>query len=1016
MSRAGRRRARVLALGCAAAVAVACAAGAGAAVPTLRSLAPREQPISVCPPPAAAAAAAGGRRAAAGGGFSAAACAGFEAPQLAGRVPGDDATLCFHLGCCYDAGAKACARAPTAGAACAGAAEEAEWFGGNQPVPALANLRGGLQLPLETGDALAVDCVHFPPVFGTCDGRRSDVRFDRAAPGAAPVNPTFGGATQRLRVNGAALRATAYRWEPAEVVRRAAAFGLPWLEANTTVRMVPGRAEVLLAVDLANAGVGEQGVDVQFELPFVGRLYAEVEKGYEATQPNPLNPRKTEPPHGARDASDWTFEVQDAGRGVVLQTALDSRGADGGADGLLARACTAAAVRANLGSGVVLERTEWGFARARTNGTLATGARARIEISLAVGMGAAAGPGGACNEAIMAATAAAASFGSSWDAIPRMYEQRWQAAFDPADNTFEGNLPTLETDDAELARTYYGSLMSMFLVEKLGIDATMRVERASAMPAVGGCAGTYVSRNATGGLSPPFSLMAGGKTQGFDAMQFAGRSSAPWYAGEATVAMPSGVVEMRFDGGEVSADGTIAGVECERIVWSGGGTAPNKVTGEEWVRLRPAGEWDIFVAAGALLGTTALYLWDTSGASMLWSMLSPTSLRTVNDLLLSGDLLAKNADDYIAMAQAGKYYAFSPVAGFQSGANELRTLGRAATEWRSPLTNATRVEHLVNTANLYERLPTLAGTDLPDWGGDPTNFLECQETYLHGVAALQASTVWMLREAAAAIRATSGNITAAAEMEARAGALLKQILPLLQRGPDGGWWWMLYPPSEASVASHARGGPTAQLRRVEGRFIHDFLYVAHAIAGDLDDGQRADMVAFFKRELRTPNFVRAMSQHDPSAKSTSSVRSDHSQWGSWDGWVGGAIGALAELGALDEALDLARSIGALLDEGPFGQAHRVFGPGEGAGASMVRPARKDQSWAAVCAAYIADGIVRGLFGFAPALADFDGKGGPRLRDAEAARSFKGNLRHVRYRGELYTLTAGKGGVQAVKED
>ena len=113
---------------------------------------------------------------------------------------------------------------------------------------------------------------------------------------------------------------------------------------------------------------------------------------------------------------------------------------------------------------------------------------------------------------------------------------------------------------------------------------------------------------------------------------------------------------------------------------------------------------------------------------------------------------------------------------------------------------------------------------------------------------------------------------------------------------------------------------------------------------------------------------------------------------------------------------LARSIGALLDEGPFGQAHRVFGPGEGAGASMVRPARKDQSWAAVCAAYIADGIVRGLFGFAPALADFDGKGGPRLRDAEAARSFKGNLRHVRYRGELYTLTAGKGGVRAVKED
>ena len=62
-------------------------------------------------------------------------------------------------------------------------------------------------------------------------------------------------------------------------------------------------------------------------------------------------------------------------------------------------------------------------------------------------------------------------------------------------------------------------------------------------------------------------------------------------------------------------------------------------------------------------------------------------------------------------------------------------------------------------------------------------------------------------------------------------------------------------------------------------------------------------------------------------------------------------------------------------DGPFGQAHRVFGSGEGAAGTMTRPSRKDQSWMAVCSGYIADGALRGLFGFAPDLA-LDAAAGP----------------------------------------
>ena len=74
------------------------------------------------------------------------------------------------------------------------------------------------------------------------------------------------------------------------------------------------------------------------------------------------------------------------------------------------------------------------------------------------------------------------------------------------------------------------------------------------------------------------------------------------------------------------------------------------------------------------------------------------------------------------------------------------------------------------------------------------------------------------------------------------------------------------------------------------------------------------------------------------------VNRDHNQWGSWDGWAGGSITALAELGDYPGALDFTRALSDNLDEGPFGQAHRVFGAGEGEDGEMARPARKDQSW------------------------------------------------------------------------
>ena len=101
--------------------------------------------------------------------------------------------------------------------------------------------------------------------------------------------------------------------------------------------------------------------------------------------------------------------------------------------------------------------------------------------------------------------------------------------------------------------------------------------------------------------------------------------------------------------------------------------------------------------------------------------------------------------------------------------------------------------------------------------------------------------------------------------------------------------------------------------------VHDFLYVGQAIGSDLSVDNQRLMVDFFTRELRTPLFVRAMSQSDPSANITGSRRSDHNQWGSWDGWAGGSVTALVELGRADLALQLVRDLGQNLATGPFGR-------------------------------------------------------------------------------------------------
>ena len=273
-------------------------------VPTLSSMATAIEPVRVCQPP-----------------FWNASppqpCPGFTDPQIAGMVPGDAQALCFHLGCCWHPTGHPTDRTKgprlgrglggdesVDGGNCVAAADAAAadtdgtmYWAGNQPIPALSNTRGVAQLPLETADPLAVDCLYFPPFFGTCDGSRSDSRDDRANK-IGPVvagEVTVGGATANLTVNGERVKVLAHKWAPAEMRRTAGSAGLPaGLEVSTAVRMPLFESAALLELTVTNANVpvanaadadGQAGgrdpediaVDITFETPFVTRWFDEIE-------------------------------------------------------------------------------------------------------------------------------------------------------------------------------------------------------------------------------------------------------------------------------------------------------------------------------------------------------------------------------------------------------------------------------------------------------------------------------------------------------------------------------------------------------------------------------------------------------------------------------------------------------------------------------------------------------------------------------------------------------------------
>jgi hypothetical protein len=96
--------------------------------------------------------------------------------------------------------------------------------------------------------------------------------------------------------------------------------------------------------------------------------------------------------------------------------------------------------------------------------------------------------------------------------------------------------------------------------------------------------------------------------------------------------------------------------------------------------------------------------------------------------------------------------------------------------------------------------------------------------------------------------------------------------------------------------------------------------VLFCMGGELPRGIVREMVTFFRRELMTPGWIRALSPLDGDA-ATSGIRADHQFNGAYGAWPAQVAIGLLRVGERDLVGKWLHGIARTARQGPFGQAH-----------------------------------------------------------------------------------------------
>ena len=291
------------------------------------------------------------------------------------------------------------------------------------------------------------------------------------------------------------------------------------------------------------------------------------------------------------------------------------------------------------------------------------------------------------------------------------------------------------------------------------------------------------------------------------------------------------------------------------------------------------------------------FLWDYFLSSPVHAQLDPAVMRGYLDRWMHLDVHQHFGTEYLTGQGVGNWYAVNDFAMVSMASTYVRWTGdRAWLTGRVEGSDERIIDALRRYATNWRRFKTESG--LADYGG-LNNLLECVHTYLHEVASLNAANVYNLREIGRLLTHVGEPDDGGLEQEAQ--QILRDVQQLYVEGK--GYWRARFPDGSEREVRHG----------------YDLLTLLNTIPDDLTAKQKAEMVAFFRRELQTPTWMHALSPGDDDA--FRDVRPDHQWNGAYPAWPPETARGLYRIGEADLAFRWLQGLARTANQGPYGQAH-----------------------------------------------------------------------------------------------
>ena len=297
------------------------------------------------------------------------------------------------------------------------------------------------------------------------------------------------------------------------------------------------------------------------------------------------------------------------------------------------------------------------------------------------------------------------------------------------------------------------------------------------------------------------------------------------------------------------------------------------------------------------------FIWDYFLSMRVHAMLDPTVMRRYLEYWIRTDIHSHFGTEYLTGGPVGYWYSVNDYAMVSMVREYVRWTGDRAWLNKEIEGSGKRVgEFVVDFALQWVKYRSASG--LADYGGI-NNLLECVSTYTHQVASLNVANVYNMRVAARLSDQMGLSKAVSRGLRAKAEALLSAVQELYVNGK--GYWLARHPDGTAYEVRHC----------------YDLLTVLNTIPNDLTEAQKAEMTAYFVRELQTETWMRALSASDPNA--VFDTRPDHQWTGAYPAWPSETVRGLYRIGQSELAFHWLKGMARTANQGPFGQAHFADG-------------------------------------------------------------------------------------------